>query len=149
MCCFTRPSIHRCHHSPTLVCGDPGILADRSIFSHIRAQPCSLECPKSHQHQHRHLLGLLTVNRILRLNCMSTVLQYARYCRSFLHLLYIHIITVPQGCKTTVSPSSSSKSVPTRVGHVHRPISAAGHALIPQSTNQRPCRTLCFRRFRS
>jgi hypothetical protein len=154
MCCFTRPSIHRCHHSPTLVCGDPGILADRSIFSHLQFGPSPVPWNVRNLININivmYLCTLLTVYRLLRLNCMSTsVLQYARYCRSFVppSSIYIHnnsTISLQHYCITIIVFKVRS--------HARRPC-APTHLCrrprtLPQSTNQRPCRTLYIRRFRS
>jgi hypothetical protein len=98
-----------------------------------------------------YLCTLLTVYRLLRLNCMSTsVLQYARYCRSFVppSSIYIHnnsTISLQHYCITIIVFKVRS--------HARRPC-APTHLCrrprtLPQSTNQRPCRTLYIRRFRS
>jgi hypothetical protein len=115
---------------------------ERSIFS---ALSCSLECAI--------FLNINTVihNRLLtRYVAFNGVTQYfISKVPPFIPLLYIY---------THVNTSTTRqlgyciiiffKVRSTRVGHVHRPISAAGHALLPQSTNKRPCRTLDSRGFR-
>lgn len=71
------------------------------LFSHsVRAQPCSLECPKSHQHQHRHVpmysaYCIPVIAAELHEYISTSICKVLPFVRSFLHLLYIYIITVP------------------------------------------------------
>jgi hypothetical protein len=135
-------------HSPTLccVCGGSWSWRGRSIFL---AQPYSLECP-----------NLLKINTVMYFHCLlytgyhggqgTTVLNMqgttACSCLFYIYLQYTNTSTIrPQHYCIIIS---SSKARPTRVGHVHRPISAAGHAP-PTIHYQRPCRTLYIRHFRS
>jgi hypothetical protein len=126
------------------------------LFSHsVRAQPCSLESPKSHQHQHRHVpmysaYCIPVIAAELHEYISTSICKVLPFVRSFVppSSIYIHnnsTISLQHYCITIIVFKVRS--------HARRPC-APTHLCrrprtLPQSTNQRPCRTLYIRRFRS